>query len=148
MQQYTSVRAAAAPLPPCGVSNGQRHVLVGPQSALLLLWAAAKLKLTVPKKALWQLLLLVVTDMHCYSPQQLATVMQTLGVMLADHGHDAVQCHTLLKLLAVSAQWRLHKGFAGAGEVRRRYVRALKFMAHEANVSSLLVLDWKPCGGQ
>jgi hypothetical protein len=146
MQQYTKVVAAAAPLPAGGVSNGQRHALVGPQSALLLLWAAAKLKLTVPKKALWQLLLLVVTDMHCYSPAQLATVMQALGVMLAEHGHDAVQCHALLKLLAVSAQWRLHKGFAGVGEVRRRYVRALKFMAHEANVSSLLVLDWKPSG--
>jgi hypothetical protein len=146
MQQYTKVVAAAAPLPAGGVRNGQRHALVGPQSALLLLWAAAKLKLTVPKKALWQLLLLVVTDMHCYSPAQLATVMQALGVMLAEHGHDAVQCHALLKLLAVSAQWRLHKGFAGVGEVRRRYVRALKFMAHEANVSSLLVLDWKPSG--
>jgi hypothetical protein len=146
MQQYTKVVTAAAPLSPDGISNGQRHALVGPQTALLLLWAAAKLKLTVPKKALWQLLLLVVTDMHCYSPMQLATVMQTLGVMLAEHGHDAVQCHALLKLLTVSAQWRLHKGFAGDGEVRRRYVRALKFMAHEANASSLLVLDWKPSG--
>jgi hypothetical protein len=58
-----------------------------------------------------------------------------------------VQCHTVVKLLTVAAQWRLHKGFAGEGEVRRRYVRALKFMAHEANVSQLLVLNWQAGAG-
>ncbi|KAF6266403.1 hypothetical protein COO60DRAFT_1633005 [Scenedesmus sp. NREL 46B-D3] len=108
--------------------------------------SSARLRLAVPKTALWQLLLLALADVHCYSPAQLASLMQTLGVMIADRGHDAVQCHTLLKLLTVAAQWRLHTGFAGEGEVRRRYVHALKFMAHEANVSPLLVLKWKAGG--
>jgi hypothetical protein len=151
MQQYLQVRAAAAAAAaskPAGyVSAGQQHALVGPNSVLLLLWAAAKLRLGVPKRALWQLLILAVADMHCYSPWQQATLMQTLGVMITDRGHDVVQCHALLKLLTVAAQWRLHKGFAGECEVRRRYVRALKFMAHEANTSQLLVLSWKGDAG-
>ncbi|WIA35653.1 hypothetical protein OEZ86_004065 [Tetradesmus obliquus] len=86
-------------------------------------------------------------NLHCYNPGQMVTLMQTLGVMLRDRGHDAVQCHSLLKLLAVAAQWRLHQGRAGDCEVCGRYVRALKFMAAEANVSQLLVLSWRAEAG-
>lgn len=140
MQRFTELRAAAKALP---VNPDAQRVLVNPHSAMLLLWAAAKLKLLMPKKALWQLLLLVLLDVHCYSPMQLGTVMQTIGVLLATHGHDVVQCHTVLKLLTVAAQWRLHVGLAGEGAVRRRYIRALKFMAYEANASPLLMLTWQ-----
>eukprot|EP00775_Hariotina_reticulata_P008882 gene8882-9061_t len=93
-----------------------------------------------PKKALWQILILILADFNCYSGLEVAVILWSLAWMLAARSHHTVQCHTLLKLLVVAAQWRIQTGVGvGDWQERSKMKAALRSMAREAQLGNLLL---------
>lgn len=148
MQQLTRLRAAARPVglsaEPRAPRGLTRFDLVNPQSTVMLLWACAKLKRLPRKKVLWQLLLLMLVELHEYTPQQLTGVMWSAAKLVTQYGKHMGPCRRVLKLLVVGAQWRLHTGLAGDDDaVQMKYVSALRFLAGVVGVQRLLQLSWR-----
>jgi hypothetical protein len=109
--------------------------------ACVLLWACARLSWRPPKVLLWQLLLLVLVDVHSLSPSNLAVVLWAVGHMLHKFGRGSVECFKLIQPLALVAQWRLLVGLAGGGRERARVRQALRYLASEDHrLMSLLML--------
>jgi hypothetical protein len=127
----------------------QKHIQQGqlPPSTLtapracVLLWACIRLKWRPPKVLLWQLLLLVLTDVHSLGPNNLAVALWAVGHMLHRYGRGRVECYKLIKPLALAAQWRVVVGLAGGRQECSRVGRALRYLASEEDrLMSLLLL--------
>lgn len=115
--------------------------VVTARHAAVLLWACARLQRVPPWVLLWQLLLLVLTDVHALSPKHLTLVLWSLGRMVHLRGRHQVKCYKVTEPLALAVQWRLRVGLAGGREERRRLVRALRYLAAQhGSLMSLLLL--------
>lgn len=116
------------------------------QRAAVLLWASARLKRMPPKPLLWQLLLLVLTDVHALSPDHLAVALWATAHLRRTFGTDQVECFRLIQPLALAAQWRLLVGLAGSRcsvnkQQRRRVAVALRYLASQSSgLMSIMLL--------
>jgi hypothetical protein len=137
------------------VSSPHSRALVTPRLAVQLLWACARLNHCPPQAQLWQLLLLLLANVHALPSRQLTCVAWSLGRLLERHEPKRLRCFALVKRLALVAQWRLLAGLApggllsssssdaaaeagapaeGADSVvlqRRRYVAALRYLVRQ-----------------
>jgi hypothetical protein len=105
--------------------------LVNGSRTAVLLWACVRLKRMPPKPLLWQLLLLVLADVHSISPSHLSVCLWAVGHMCHRYGRRQVECFKLILPLALAAQWRLLMGLAGDREEHERVRKALGYLASE-----------------
>jgi hypothetical protein len=145
--------ACAGPHPRQQQQQQQADLLTA-QHAVLVLWACARLHRKPPALLLWQLLLLVLADVHTLSTGQLTGVMWSLGRLLQHHGRARVRCYALVMRVVMVAQWRLLVGLVGSSggsggsssdqQQRQRvcrYTAALRFAAAHGRLMHLLLLS-------
>lgn len=150
MQQLTRLRATAAVAAQYGGASGTgqssgltRFDLLNPQSTVMLLWSCARLRRLPFKGVLWQLLLLVLIQLHNYTPEQLTGVMWSVSMLFERYDMHMMHCRRVSKLLVVGAQWRFHTSMAGEGVVQKNYVSALRFLARALRLQRLLRLKYR-----
>jgi len=100
--------------------------------AAVLLWASARLKRMPPKVLLWQLLLLVLVDVHSLPSTYLSMALWSVAHLLHRFGQDQVQCFRVVQPLAHVALWRLLVGCSGGSSQERRFLAgALHYLGTE-----------------
>lgn len=118
--------------PPCTMTASR---------ACALLWAGVKLKVRPPLPLLFQLLLVVLAEVHILSPTDLAMALWAVAHMLHTFGRRQVECFKLIQPLALVAQWRMLVGLAGSGRERVLVRKALRYLAaQDDRLMSLLLL--------
>lgn len=100
--------------------------------AAVLLWASARLKRMPPKVLLWQLVLLVLVDVHSLPSTYLSMTLWSVAHLLHRFGQDQVQCFRVVQPLTQVALWRLLVGCCGGSRQERRWLAAaLRYLGTE-----------------
>lgn len=117
------------------------QVMSAPRAAALL-WASARLQRMPPKVLLWQLLLLILIDVHSLNPRYLTAVLQAIGGLQQRFGKRQVECFRVIKPIVLAVQWRLLVGLAGTTPREQQQVmKSLRFAASQnGQLMSIMLL--------